>query len=656
MRLISLKNIVKVCLLGVLTGWFTLSMSFAQETPGLRDRADRYYEEYQYAKAIPIYLRLADSKNPRLLDLERLADSYAKMDKYEDAENWYARIVEDAKSTPENFLAYAWVLKQNARYSEAKTALQRYAEETGDLERVVHEIAGCDSAEVWMANPTAHKLRNEAGINTERAEFGAYPIGGGVFYAGEPSLEAGGEAYGWTGEAYLRIFTANGDASTGLSAPSLWESDLNVQPFHVGPVSSDASGQTLFVTRTYPGKPEEVQRSSGRKYRTQKLELFIYEKDGQGKWVGTPFAYNNVEEYSVGHASLDPSGEILYFASDRPGGHGGTDIWYSVKQADGSWGSPENAGPEINTAGDELFPGIAPSGTLYFSSNGWVGMGGLDIFSAQGSKNNWQKPQNLRFPMNSAGDDFAMVSTQESDQGMSGFLSSNRKEGKGKDDIYSFSYEKPKIILVLKGVAYNKATGEELPQTAVTLFSGERQLVSKQSTRTDGVFIFELQPGMEYSILGQKSGFYSDSARVSTVGLVKSDTLLAALYLDPLFEIGKTLQLENIHYDFDKHNIRKDAAEILDELVRIMRDNPSLVIELSSHTDSRGSDSYNLALSERRAHAAVEYLVSRGIARDRMQAKGYGETRLLNECSNGVACSIAQHQANRRTEITVLKY
>ncbi len=646
--------IFNAILLFVAVGLLSLSSVFAQEALGVRERADRFYTEYQYAKAVPLYIQLADKKTPRTHDLERLADSYAKMNHYEEAENWYARVIQDAQSSADNYLAYAGVLKQNARYAEAKKALQEYASKSGNS--VATEIAGCDSAIVWMANPTTHKIKNEAGINTERAEFSAFPIQGKVHYTAEPESSSATNNYGWTGNSFLRIYSADGGAGTDLKSASISAENFNTENYHVGPVSSDATGNTLYVTRTYPGKDGEIDVVEKRKYRTHNLELYIYKKEANGNWTETPFAYNNVKEYSVGHASLSANGNTLYFASNMPGGQGGTDIWYSEKQGDGSWGTPKNAGATINTAQDELFPSIAPNGTLYYSSNGLAGMGGLDVFSSEGARSQWNKAKNLQYPLNSAGDDFAFISTGATEQSMSGYLSSNRKNGKGNDDIYSFNYVKPKIILALKGMTYNKETKEILPATSVTLFSEGRTIIGKQSTKQDGMFFFELDKDSDYKVLGQKEKFHNDSALVSTKRITKSDTLLASLYLEPLFDIAKRWVLENIHYNFDKHNIRKDAAEILNELVQIMRDNPTLKIELSSHTDSRGSHAYNESLSQRRAQSAVNYLVTRGIARDRMVAQGYGERRLLNRCSDGVACSIAEHQANRRTEVEVLEY
>lgn len=636
---------------------FSLSSSFAQEQLGLRGRADRLFQGYQYANAVPIYLKLVDTQKPRLSDMERLAESYQKMSNYGDAENWYARVIQDPKSNPENLIHYAEVLKQNAKYSDAKKALQAYADKTGKGQAVAHEIAGCDSALIWMANPTLHKLENETAVNTINSEFSAFPINGQVYFAGEPNLSVSDKRYGWTGNSYLRVYTADSQGSNKLSNPSISGLPFNEENYHVGPVSSDASGNTLFVTRTYPGKHAEVEKENKVKYRTHKLELYIYTKEGND-WKATPFAYNNVKEYSVGHASISPDGKTLYFASDMPGGVGGTDIWFSEQQADGAWGVPRNAGTSINTEKDELFPNIAADGNLYYSSNGLPGMGGLDIFNSVGSKSSWSKPANVKYPLNSAGDDFAFISNELTEDNVKGYLSSNRQGGKGDDDIYSFSFEKQKakIILLLKGTTYNKDTKEALAEASVTLFSEGRKIVAKKNSAQDGSFLFELEKESDYKILAQKAGFAADSATVSTKGIMKSDTLYASLYLDPILVVGKTFQLENIHYDFDKDNIRKDAADILDRLLDILRENPTLKIELASHTDSRGSDSYNLDLSQRRAQSAVNYLVSRGINRDRMVAKGYGETRLLNRCANGVECSVAEHQANRRTEFTVLEF
>ncbi|WP_262247630.1 OmpA family protein [Parapedobacter soli] len=629
--------------------------AISQEQPSLRDRAEELYRRYEYANAAKLYTRLVDTRNPRLQDLERLAESYLRMKDYESAENWYARVVQQAGSSPDNLLRYGRVLKVNGKYAEARRQLESYASQTGNGPSVAVEIAGCDSALVWMATPTAHRLRNETAVNTSNSEFGVFPSGDHVYYAGEPGIKPGMDTYGWTGNAFLRIYTAPLSSGGTLGGPSLSSGGINGSEYHVGPVAAGKDGNTLYVTRTYVGKDADLKKEDGRRYRTNTLELYIYKKKDDG-WIAEPFAHNNIDEYSVGHAALSPDETVLYFSSDMPGGHGGTDIWYSERQADGSWGRPVNAGPLINTVGDELFPTIAPDGTLYYSTDGLAGMGGLDVFRSTGSRGQWDAPANLRYPVNSAADDFAYVVYGEDAEGFRGFLSSDRKGGVGGDDIYSFSFDKPKVIIILMGTTSDKSTGERLAEASVTLYDGDREIVAKKRSSGSGTFEFVLEGNRSYTVLGQKEGYHADSARVSTVGITRSDTLEVALLLEPVFRVGQTFELENIYYDFDRHNIRPDAAAILDELVRTLRDNPTLKIELSSHTDSRGSHSYNELLSQRRAQSAVDYLVGRGIARERMVAKGYGETRLVNRCADGVPCSREEHQANRRTEVTVLAY
>ncbi|MGK6352365.1 OmpA family protein [Parapedobacter sp. DT-150] len=627
----------------------------SQEQLGLRDRAAQAFARYEYADAAALYVKLADRKKPRVDDLERLAYCYGQMKDYESAENWYARVAGMDGSDPETLLRYGEVLKANGKYAEARRQLAAYAEKTGDTDRVALQIAGCDSAVIWMADPTVHKLRNE-GVNTSLSEFSVFPVGDKVYYAGEPDgYMHGAGRYGWTGNSFLRVYTADRNPDNTLVNGVMAVEGINNAAYHIGPVAAGDGDETLYVTRTYPGRDGARTKEASRKYRTNNLELYVYTREN-GDWQLAPFAYNNVKEYSVGHAALGGDGSILYFVSDMPGGQGGTDIWYSEKQADGSWGTPVNAGEMINSGGDELFPNIGPDGTLYYSSDGFAGMGGLDVFRSAGSKDQWSAPVNLRHPVNSSGDDFAYITNYEGPEGMAGYLSSNRSGGRGGDDIYSFTFEKPELIIILQGTASDRKTGGRLADVSVTLYDGERQIAAKKRTDGSGTFEFVLDRDKQYAVLGQKEKYHADSAKVSTQSITVSDTLEVALLLEPIFEVGRTFELENIYYDFDKHNIRPDAAAVLDELVRTLRDNPTLKIELSSHTDSRGSDAYNLALSQRRAQAAVEYLISRGIARDRMVARGYGETRLVNGCGNGVPCSREQHQANRRTEVTVLEY
>ena len=627
--------------------------SYGQEQPSRRNRADGYYSRMEYANAAKAYENLVDVKKPKVSDMERLANSYLYIKEYELASNWYARVVSQAGASEESHLNYALSLQQQGKYAEAKAQYHAYVSKYGSSEKLSKLITGTDSAQVWMKNPTFHKLRNEQAVNTELANFGVYPTSGGALFATEPNSIVGAKS-GMTGQSYLRVYSASRGTDGSLSNPTMMLDKFNDSRYHVGPVSANAAEDVLYVTRTYPGESAEKYRADGYRWRKQNLELKIYRKDGSS-WKEEDFAYNKVKEYSLGHASLSSDGKTLYYASDMPGGKGGVDIWYSELQGDGSWGLPQNAGDAINTAGDEMFPSVFEN-TLYFSSTGHVGMGGLDVFQSSGSKNNWSKAKNMGYPVNSASDDFSFVTEGKGEGSSFGYLSSNRAGGAGSDDIYSYNFATPKITITLEGITKDKNTGALLPGSMVTLFDGNRSIVSRGQTDKDAKVSFSIDANTPYRLLGEKTGYFPDSLLVAGVKATKDTTIRVTLNLQPVFKVGDKFVLENIYYDFDKHNIRTDAALILDKLVATMRDNPTLKIELSSHTDSRGTHKYNEDLSSRRAKAAVEYIISRGIARDRLVAKGYGETRLVNKCSDGVKCTPAEHQANRRTEVEILEY
>lgn len=625
----------------------------AQEQLSRRAKAEKFYNMYEYSNAAKVLEELVQVDNPRTIDMERLADSYYFINAYAAAENWYARTVEREDASPEALLRYADVLKQQAKYAEARRQYEAYASKYGTSQAITNAILGTDSAQVWMKNPTKHLVRNESEVNTALAEFGLTPTSGGAIYVAEPHTFTA-QTSGMTGQPFLRVYSVSRNDDASLSYPNIMPDNFNSSMYHIGPVETDAKEETLYVTRTYAGRGGERVRDAGRTWSTKNLELKIYRKSGDS-WTEEDFPYNNVREYSVGHAALNKENNVLYFASDMPGGHGGVDIWYCELQSDGSWGQPQNAGPVINTFGDEMFPTVHDQ-TLYFSSTGHVGMGGLDIFYAKGQKSQFDKAINMGFPINSASDDFAFVVAQDDHEGTIGYLSSNRTGGVGSDDIYAFNYVKPKITIQLEVTTKDKTTGEPIADVSVSLFGEDDALLSKSATTADGTVIMEIPRNQALRVLGDKKGYMAENMFVDAVN-PQADTLLrVTLSMQSVQQVGERFVLEDIFYDFDKHDIRPDAAAILDRLVTVLRDNPTLKIELSSHTDSRGSNSYNMALSQRRAQSAVDYIVSKGIAVERLKAQGYGETRLVNECADGVNCTAEQHQANRRTEIEILEY
>lgn len=486
--------------------------------------------------------------------------------------------------------------------------------------------------------------------------------------------------------------------------------DINLsKDYHTGPICTNAAGDTAYITvTTRLGKSSlpDVSTPFDQHLYIRRLELMIATKKNN-KWGNfVRFQYNNVGSYSVGHAALSKNGQILYFTSDMPGGQGKTDIWYCQKNSDGKWGRPVNCGKAINTASDEAFPSIGGDDKLYFASRGLPGMGGYDIFSARGSGSNWSTPVNLKYPLNSTSDDFCFVTSD----GKTGYMSSDRQGGLGSDDIYSFIFtgrDEPEAIasninapvnmppmamgapvmrpslaapdgvivppvtapvttpvtstvptplqtVMLEGGVFNNATKQSLDSVYITLKNANGVIIGTDMLMSNRKFSFRVQPGQDYTIEATRRGFYPTSQKVTAKnGPVTSINTNLQMTVEPL-ALGKTFVIRNIYYDLNRATIRPDAIEELQRLVEFMKDNPSVRIELSSHTDSRGPDNYNMLLSEARATSAVNYLRHHGIAVDRMIAKGYGETRLLNDCGNGVKCSEEDHQFNRRTEIKII--
>lgn len=583
-----MKRIITLTLLTFLFG----SLAIAQEQQSLSTQADLLFNRYKFYNAALVYQKLVDKKKPEVKFLERLAACYRMMNNYKEAEKWYAKAVADPKAAPISHLYYAEVLQRNQEFEKAKKEYLVYGEKSSRTEEMALKIASCDSAVVWTKQPNNYTVKNEASLNTAYADWGLnyYGKNGVVFTSERPVAELlhKNEIYQWTGNPWLKLFTATPD-HTAIEELIVRAKEYSAfkTDYHVGPMVLNGTEDTAYVTVSTRMPAVNIpldaprRRYDDRLY-TRRLELLILIKS-EGKWSSYQhFPYNDVKAFSVGHAALSKNGQVLYFTSDRPGGFGKTDIWYSEKQENGSWGNPVNCGPEINTDQEEAFATTGPDGTLYFSSKGRVGMGGFDIYVTSGEKSKWDKVSNLKYPVNTTSDDFYLVTKN----GDTGYFSSDREGGKGNDDIYSFTYQKP-VVVVLPAPPPSK------PPVAVT---------------------------------------------------------------KPVpFEVGKTYALRKIHYDYNQSVIRPDAAKELDELVLTLKEYPSLVIELSSHTDSRGNDGYNLLLSQRRAEAAVKYLVEHGIDKDRLVAKGYGETHLLNKCANGVKCTEAQHQMNRRTEFKVLK-
>ncbi|MBS0027526.1 hypothetical protein ACTJJ0_19970 [Chitinophaga sp. 22321] len=430
---------------GIILLFLSVQLLSAQEQLSLDKQAAIYYAKYDYAKAASLYERVAakrGEKTPTQV-LERLADAYRQINKYEASANWYAKLITRSDASPDARLYYGDMLKSQGKYAEAKVAYTQYAQTVPSSEKVKNRIAGCDAAAEWIQTPTTVFIRNVERLNTSQSDWGATHYPGGVVFTSDSlyrhQLDNGSRynrnKYGRTNRDYYGLYVGD-TANYGNVYIKDFSPSFNWSRYHVGPAAFDKDYHTAYVTMTYPDRNIPGVKENRVKYGYRRLELFSAEKDKNGKW-GKPvaFPYNKPDQYSVGHAALSNDGNILYFAADMPGGQGGTDIWYSEKQGDDKWGAPVNCGPAINTAEDDEFPTIAPDGSLYFSSKGWMGMGGFDIFHSTGSKAQWSTAENLRYPTNSPADDFYFVAAFAGDT----YFSSNRTGGKGSDDIYSIT-------------------------------------------------------------------------------------------------------------------------------------------------------------------------------------------------------------------------
>lgn len=379
-----------------------------------------------------------------------------------------------------------------------------------------------------------------------------------------------------------------------------------------------------------------------------KLKVFkaVYKENKWEEIADLPF---NSDEYSVGHPTLTPDGKFMYFASDMPNANavGGQDL-YVVAITDSGFGEPVNLGTAINTKGDEVFPFYHPNGTLYFSSDSYEGFGGLDMYSATQSKGAWGIITNLGYPINSSKDDFGLIYNEKLEHGM---FTSSRTGGAGSDDIYLFD-KQTKVILL--GKVIDKKTKEPILDAMVHL--KEMVTIQLDSIASDkkGKFTFPLEINMDYEVTAEKYGYFLASPIKVSTRMEGKDTIEIVIELQRI-AVGEVVKLENIYYDFDKFDIRADAAVELNRFVQFMNKYPGMEVELRSHTDSRGSDTYNQWLSQKRAESAVAYVIKQGIASTRIKARGYGETMPINQCVNRVPCTEEEHQMNRRTEFVVTK-
>jgi len=635
-----IKKVIILSFLGVffVTQAVLGQKNFASEADASFDRGEYYTATMQYKKAY--------SKERNNVAKARIifqtAECYRGVNDTKQAEIWYKKAVKVKYPDPVALLYLAESKKSNGKYDEALVEFQNYAGKVPNDPRGSDGIKSCELAQEWVENPTRYEVYNAVALNSTDADFAPTFSKRGfksIIFTSSRSGSMGTEIDGTTGQNFTDLWQSKKDSKGSWSTPVSIGEGVNTND-NEGVATMDAKFRILYYTRCPIIKDSEVN-----------CKILFSKKKGVSIDDGEEIPLGP-DTITFGHPSITRDNLKLFFSSNLAGGYGGKDIWMvSREDKKADWGEPVNLGPDVNTVGDEMFPYIHNDGSLYFSSNGIPGMGGLDIFMTLYKDNYWGNVTNLKYPINSEGDDFGIVFEGMSN---SGYFTSNRKGGKGGDDIYQFI--SPDLAFTLTGIVTDAETKKILVGATVVLV-GDDGTSEEQLTDEVGSYFFQLQPNTNYDITASMPKYLSDNAKETTVGLEESTDLKRDFELR---SIRKPIELPNILYDLDKWDLRPESKEALDGLVKTLNDNPTIVIKIMSHTDTRADDNYNEELSQKRAQSVVDYLIENGIASDRLEAKGYGEKKLLFSDAKikklkTEAEKEAAHQKNRRTEFEVLR-
>lgn len=619
----------------------------------LQEKGTDQYLSGQYQYAINTFSQILEEDPENEEANQIIAESYRLSNRIENSADYYQKLIEIDPSF-ERYFFLGQSLKAQQKNEEAKEAFENaknYTQDEALLARTQREIESINLAEGIENYWPYHELINYRELNTPGGDYA--PVLSENFLYFTSARQASG-IYPATGTPYTKLFRARADGlRVDVGAIQALPEFPNEEGLNQAAIAISPDGNTIIYARGNSTSPKDLPETA----------LFASYFRGGGFTLPIWLPVNEDENWWNSTPAFSPEGDVLYFASNRPGGYGGIDIYKATKLANGDFGNAVNLGPTINTPGNELFPRPTPDGKFFFASDGHPGYGKLDLFVAEQNEDGKQVIKNLGENINSPADDFGIFFTNYPKEG---FLSSNREGGIGDDDIYYFEDKtpKPKIVNVLLNVfTKQRVAGEPdqvLDQARVVLYDGNNKQIGGDFSNSNGRVRFTLEPQADYTIIASKGGYFSKSVPYSTRGKtpdpatliqdVTNVTLDTTIVLDQLI-LEKSIVLENIYYDLDKADIRPDAAKELDKLVQILKDNPNIRIELSSHTDARSSDAYNLDLSQRRAESAVNYIVSQGIDPSRLVAKGYGETQLIIKNAQ----TEEEHQVNRRTEFKVIE-
>ncbi|MBF4516940.1 OmpA family protein [Flavobacterium sp. ANB] len=619
--------------------------SFGQQSK--INSADKSYDRYAYIDAIKVYEKVAE-KGYKSEDLfKKLGNSYYFNSEYEAAAKWYGELF--AMNTavgPEYYYRYAQSLKSSGQLDKSTKLMAEFNDKFKDDNRGKLFKEDVNYLEQIKLNSGRYKIE-DAGINSKYSDYSTSVSNNKVYFAS--ARDTGNfskRKHKWTGEYFTNLYIADVDSVK----VEKFKTVLNSK-FHEAAAVFTKDGKTVYFTRN-----NYVNGKKGKDDKKNTLVKIYKASLENGNWTNITALPFNSDNYSTAHPALSPDEKTLYFASDMPGTLGQSDIYKVSINSSGGYGTPINLGKPINTEGRETFPFITSENEIYFASDGHPGLGGLDVFVAKLDNDGTVKSiYNVGNDINSSKDDFAYSIDPISRKG---YFSSNKDGGKGSDDIYKFlETKKLKCIQELNGIITDAETGIILPQTKVTLFENE---IQKNSTISDfaGSYSFPVECGTTYNVRAEKTDYTTKEVNIFIGKLTGKTSLPIALDNSKCKvtigdDLGKCFGIKMIYFDLDKSNIRPEAAVDLEKILEVLQENPTMKIDIRSHTDSRQTRDYNEALSGRRANATIKWLINNGIDVSRLTAKGYGETQLLNGCVDGVKCTEEQHQINRRSEFII---
>jgi len=571
------------------------------------NEAEATYEAGQFFRAVDQYREAYDKIQGTEIKHEiifKIAECYRKTGQPRKAKLWYNKAISQEYPNPIIYLYYANALKTLEDFDKAIENYELYKEKAPDDPQGEMGVKSCKLAKKWKENPNGYKIAELKFINSTKSDYGpAYSKAeyNEIFFTSSREETLGEEEHGGTGQYFSDIFYSQKDMSGRWSKPEQVGGEINTEVEEGAPAFTQ-DYMTLYFTRCEVDKKEKLG-----------CKIFKSKRDGEGWEKPEPLALAS-DSFVVAHPAVAENGSTLYFVSDIPGGYGKMDIWKTTFNGE-EWSEPENLGEKINTPGDEMFPFMHPDGTLYFSSDYHLGMGGLDIFRAKPTASGSWKIENMRYPINSTYDDFGIVFQKEKEKG---FFSSSRDRN---DQIFSFVL--PPLKFSVEGTVINKKTDEPISNASVKLVGSDGMTMSSETDKT-GEFKFMLRAETDYVFVASKKNFLTNKGKASTKGLDESKVFEPEI---TLASIKEPIKISNIFYDFAKWNLRPESKKSLDNLVETLNDNPRVVIELRSHTDYRGEHWANVELSTKRAESVVNYLIDNGIDPERLRAKGYAATK-----------------------------